>query len=167
MKKIKIACGILLSTLLISCGSSEENNVKKYLPGTYTRQHKEGESIRFGYHKEVTIKHLKENQYRITCIENDDIIYTRDDQSRVVTKKISKTPDVYDMEISSITLKQKTDSAEKYYIEGIVTNVVANGTTFSSANKGVNNTAILNFIIGKNSVEVNLGGNGLLAVRKK
>ena len=36
-KSLKLFFGILLSVLLIGCGSSDEKTVKKYLPGTYTR----------------------------------------------------------------------------------------------------------------------------------
>jgi major membrane immunogen (membrane-anchored lipoprotein) len=153
-KSLKLCGALLLSTLLISCGSSDEDTVKKYLPGTYTRHHKEGESIGFGYHKEITIKHLQGNEYRISCISNDK-------------KNFTFTPDVFDFEISSINLNQKTDSVEKYFIKGIITNIVSDGTTFSAADNGINNTNILNFVIGKNTVEVNLGGNGLLSIKKK
>ncbi len=39
-KLLKIAIFTLLTILFISCGNSDENEVKKYLPGTYTRQEK-------------------------------------------------------------------------------------------------------------------------------
>lgn len=166
-KKLNLCTALILSTLLVSCGSTEESTVKKYLPGTYIKQHEKGENIGFGYHKEITIKNLKGNEYRITCIGNDKTRYARDENSKVIEVKDIKTPDVFDIEISSISLNQKSDSVEKYYIEGIVTNIVSNGTTFSAADKGINNTAILNFVIGKNIVELNLGGNALYSTRKK
>ncbi|WP_279119524.1 hypothetical protein [Fusobacterium varium] len=37
-KLLKIAIFTLLTILFISCGNSGENEVKKSLPGTYTRQ---------------------------------------------------------------------------------------------------------------------------------
>lgn len=158
-KSLKLFFGILLSVLFISCGSSDEKIVKKYLPGTYTRQHKEGESIGFGYNKELTIKHLKGNEYRVTCVRNDR--YSSSGKIK------TSTPDTYDFEISSITLSEKTDSVSKYFIEGIVTNVVENGTSFSDADEGVNESTILDLIIGKNVVEVTLGGKSLSSIRKK
>ena len=158
-KSLKLLFGILLTMLFISCGSSDESVVEKYLPGTYTRQHKEGESIGFGYNKELKIEHLKGNEYRVTCVRNDK--HFSDGEVMV------STPDIYDFEISSITLNEKTDSVSKYFIEGIVTNVVENGTSFSDADEGVNESTILDLVIGKNVVEVTLGGKSLSSVRKK
>lgn len=166
-KSLKLIFGILLSVLFISCGSSDEKIVKKYLPGTYIKERKEGEIIPFGYDKEIKIKHLKGSEYRVTCIGNDHVYRTRDENGRKIEKITPKTPDVYDFEISSITLNQETESVKKYFIKGIVTNIIEDGTTFSDADNGVNDTVILNFVVGKNIVEVNLGGYGPLAVREK
>ncbi|MCF0171911.1 MAG: hypothetical protein HUJ87_15575 [Fusobacterium varium] len=151
-KLLKIAIFTLLTILFISCGNSDENEVKKYLPGTYTRQVKEGEPIGFGYFKEITIKPLKGNEYRISCIGHDK----------------EATQDVYDIEISFIELKEKSDSVQKYYIKGIVTNIVTDGKwTISSADFGVNESEIINLIIGKDIVEVLNGGNSISSIRKK
>lgn len=153
-KLLKIAIFTLLTILFISCGNSDENEVKKYLPGTYTRQVKEGEPIGFGYFKEITIKPLKGNEYRISCIGNDwygEI----------------KTVDIFDMEISSIKLHEKSDSIQKYYIKGIVTNVVIDGTTSSYADEGINYSGAIELIIGKNNVEILIIGNSISSVRKK
>lgn len=158
-KSLKLLFGILLTMLFISCGSSDESVVEKYLPGTYTRQHKEGESIGFGYSKELKIEHLKGNEYRVTCVGNDRHYFG----GRVEVL----TPDIYDFEISSIELTQKSDSISQYYIRGFVTNIVEDGTSFSDADDGVNEKTILDLIIGKNVVEVTIGGKGLSSVRKK
>lgn len=158
-KTIKIFFGILLTMLFISCGSSNESMVEKYLPGTYTRQHKEGDDIGFGYDKEIIIKHLKGDKYRVTCIGNDR--HYSSGEIEVLT------PDTYDFEISSITLSEKTNSVSKYFVEGIVTNVVEDGTTFSDADDGVNESTILDLVIGENVVEVMLGGSSLSSIRKK
>jgi len=118
-KLLKIAIFTLLTILFISCGNSGENEVKKSLPGTYTEQVKEGEPIGFEYFKEIIIKHLKGNEYRIiSCIGHDR----------------EATQDICDIEISFIELKEKSDSVQKYYIKGIVTNIVTDGKwTISSA----------------------------------
>lgn len=166
-KNLKLCGALLISTLLVSCGSSEEKTIEKYLPGTYIKQHKKGESIGFGYHKEINIKNLKGKEYRITCIGNDSTSYDRDENSKIIEVKDIRTPDVFDMEISSITLNQKSDSIEKYYIRGFVTNVISNGTTFSAADEGVNNSVSINLIVGKDTVEVNLGADALYSARKK
>ena len=164
-KSLKLCGALLLSTLLISCGSSDEDTVKKYLPGTYTRILNKEDKRGVGNYsnKEITIKHLKGNEYRITCLDQDDIYYTFD--KKVVVE--ARTPDTFDFEISSITLNQKTDSVAKYYIKGIVTNIVSNGTSFSDADEGINSTSILDLIVGKNLVEVTLGGNDISSIRKK
>lgn len=164
-KSLKLCGALLLSTLLISCGSSDESTVKKYLPGTYTRILKKEDKRGVGNYsnKEVIIKHLKGNEYRITCLDQDDIYYTLD--KKIIIE--ARTPDTFDFEISSITLNQKTDSIEKYYIKGIITNIVANGTSFSDADEGINGTSILNLTVGKNLIEVTLGGNKISSIRKK
>ena len=166
-KSLKLLFGILLTMLFISCGSSDESVVEKYLPGTYTRELKEGEKAPFGFYKNLTIEHLKGNEYRITCQDRDDEDVRFIGGERVVTKVTQETPDIYDFEISSITLNEKTDSVSKYFIEGIVTNVVENGKSFSDADEGVNESTILDLIIGKNVVEVTLGGKSLSSIRQK
>lgn len=158
-KSLKLFFGILLSVLFISCGSSDEKIVKKYLPGTYTRQHKEGESIGFGYNKELTIKHLKGNEYRITCLGNDRH-YSNGEVETL-------TPDTYDFEISSIELTQKSDSIAEYYIRGFVTEIIGNGTTISYADFKMNHSGGITLIVGKNIVEVKISGTGLSSIRKK
>lgn len=160
MKKgLKLFCGALLSTLLISCGSSNESVVEKYLPGTYTRQHKEGEDIGFGYNKELIIKPLKGNEYRITCVGNDK--YSFGGKIKVLT------PDTYDFEVSSIELIQKSDSIAEYYIRGFVTDIIGNGTTISYADYEINYKGGITLIIGKNTVEAKISGDGLSSIRKK
>ncbi len=157
-KSLKLCGALLLSTLLISCGSSDESTVKKYLPGTYTRQLKKGEMVGFGYDKELTIKHLKKNEYRITCQGNDTLVWGE-------VKEL--TPDTFDFEISSIKLKQKSDSISEYSIQGFVTNIVADGTTVSYAEEGINSTGGITLIIGKNTVEALVWGNSFSSIRKK
>lgn len=161
----KLICGALLSVLFISCGSSDQDTAKKYLPGTYTRVLNKEDKRGVGNYsnKEITIKHLKANEYRITCLNQDDIYYSLD--KKVIIE--ARTPDVFDIEISSITLNQETDSIKKYYIKGIVTNVVSNGTSFSDADEGINVTSILYLTVGKNLVEVTLGGTNISSIRKK
>lgn len=164
MKKFfKLVCCTLLITLFISCGSSDESIVKKYLPGSYSRVHKKDSEIGFGYLKELNIKHLKGNEYRISCVGNDSTSGYINGPSKTEIK----TPDVFDFEISSITLNQKSDSISKYYIKGFVTNVIENGTTYSFANKGINYTGSITLIIGKNEVQALVAGNSIPAVRKK
>lgn len=164
-KSLKLCGALLLSTLLISCGSSDQDTAKKYLPGTYTRVLNKEDKRGVGNYsnKEITIKHLKANEYRITCLNQDDIYYSLD--KKVIIE--ARTPDVFDIEISSITLNQETDSIKKYYIKGIVTNVVSNGTSFSDADEGINVTSILYLTVGKNLVEVTLGGTNISSIRKK
>lgn len=157
-KNLKLCGALLLSTLLISCGSSDESTVKKYLPGTYTRELKKGEMVGFGYNKELTIKHLKKNEYRITCQGNDKVFLG---EIEVLT------PDTFDFEISSIKLKQKSDSISEYSIQGFVTNIVADGTTVSYAEEGINSTGGITLIIGKNTVEALVWGNSFSSIRKK
>lgn len=157
-KSLKLCGALLLSTLLISCGSSDEDTVKKYLPGTYTRQLKKGEMVGFGYNKELTIKHLKKNEYRITCQGNDTLVWGEVKE---------RTPDTFDFEISSIKLKQKSDSISEYSIQGFVTNVVADGTTTSYAEDGVNSTGGITLIVGKNTVEALVWGKSFSSIRKK
>ena len=157
-KSLKLCGALLLSTLLISCGSSDESTVKKYLPGTYTRELKKGEMVGFGYDKELTIKHLKKNEYRITCQGNDTLVWGE-------VKEL--TPDTFDFEISSIKLKQKSDSISEYSIQGFVTNIVADGTTVSYAEEGINSTGGITLIIGKNTVEALVWGNSFSSIRKK
>ena len=157
-KSLKLCGALLLSTLLISCGSSDESTVKKYLPGTYTRELKKGEMVGFGYNKELTIKHLKKNEYRITCQGNDTLVWGE-------VKEL--TPDTFDFEISSIKLKQKSDSISEYSIQGFVTNIVADGTTVSYAEEGINSTGGITLIIGKNTVEALVWGNSFSSIRKK
>lgn len=157
-KSLKLCGALLLSTLLISCGSSDESTVKKYLPGTYTRQLKKGEMVGFGYDKELTIKHLKKNEYRITCQGNDTLVWGE-------VKEL--TPDTFDFEISSIKLKQKSDSISEYSIQGFVTNIVADGTTVSYAEEGINSTGGITLIIGKNTVEALIWGDSFSSIRKK
>ena len=154
-KSLKLIFGILLSVLFISCGSSDEKIVKKYLPGTYTRYDiNDKEPVAFGFYKELTIEHLKGNEYRITGTGRD--WYGK-----------SKTPDTFDFEISSIELNGKSDSVSEYYIRGFVTNVIANGTSYSYADQGVNYKGGITLIIGKNTVEAKISGLGLSSIRKK
>lgn len=157
-KSLKLCGALLLSTLLISCGSSDEDTVKKYLPGTYTRQLKKGEMVGFGYNKELIIKRLKENEYRITCQGNDTLVWGE-------VKEL--TPDTFDFEVSSIKLEQESASIKKYEIKGFVTNIVADGTTVSYAEEGINSTGGITLIIGKNTVEALVWGNSFSSIRKK
>lgn len=157
-KSLKLCGALLLSTLLISCGSSDESTVKKYLPGTYTRELKKGEMVGFGYKKELTIKHLKGNEYRITCQGHDKVFLG---EVEVLT------PDTFDFEISSIKLKQKSDSISQYSIQGFVTNVVVDGTTISYADEGINSTGGITLIVGKNTVEALVWGDSFSSIRKK
>lgn len=157
-KSLKLCGALLLSTLLISCGSSDESTVKKYLPGTYTRQLEKGEMVGFGYDKELIIKRLKGNEYRITCQGNDTLVWGE-------VKEL--TPDTFDFEISSIKLEQESASIKKYSIKGFVTNVVADGTTVSYAEEGINSTGGITLIIGKNTVEALVWGNSFSSIRKK
>lgn len=157
-KSLKLCGALLLSTLLISCGSSDEDTVKKYLPGTYTRELKKGEMVGFGYNKELIIKRLKGNEYRISCQGNDKVFLG---EVEVLT------PDIFDFEISSIKLEQESASIKKYSIKGFVTNIVADGTTVSYARKGVNGTGGITLIIGKNTVEALIWGDSFSSIRKK
>ena len=158
MKIKNLLVGVVTILALIGCGSSDEDTVKKYLPGTYTRELKKGELVGFGYNKELTIKHLKGNEYRITCQGNDSIVWG---EVEVLT------PDTFDFEISSIKLKQKSDSISEYTIQGFVTNIVTNGTTISYADQGINYKGGITFIIGKNTVETLIWGNSFSSIRKK
>lgn len=45
-------------------------------------------------------------------------------------------------------------SIQKYYVKGIVTNVVADGTTSSYADEGINYSGAIELIVGKNNVEI-------------
>lgn len=164
-KSLKLCGALLLSTLLISCGSSDESTVKKYLPGTYTRVLNKGDKRGVGNYsnKEISIKHLKGNEYRITCLDQDDIYYTLD--KKVIVE--ARTPDTFDMEISSIQLNQESDSIKQYYIKGFVTNIVSNGTTFSYADQGVNKATGMTLLIGKNTIEVRIAGKDISSIRKK
>lgn len=157
-KSLKLCGALLLSTLLISCGSSDEDTVKKYLPGTYTRELKKGKMVGFGYNKELIIKRLKGNEYRISCQGNDKVFLG---EVEVLT------PDIFDFEISSIKLEQESASIKKYSIKGFVTNIVADGTTASYARKGVNGTGGITLIIGKNTVEALIWGDSFSSIRKK
>ena len=103
------------------------------------------------------------NEYRITCLDPDEIYYSLD-KKVIVTPR---TPDVFDIEISSIQLKQESDSIKQYYIKGFVSNIVSNGTTFSDVENGINNTSIINLIIGKNIVELTFAGHNISSTRKK
>lgn len=157
-KSLKLCGALLLSTLFISCGSSDEDTVKKYLPGTYTRELKKGEMVGFGYNKELIIKRLKGNEYRISCQGNDKVFLG---EVEVLT------PDIFDFEISSIKLEQESASIKKYSIKGFVTNIVADGTTASYARKEVNGTGGITLIIGKNTVEALIWGDSFSSIRKK
>ena len=64
MKLKNLLIGTFTILSLISCGGSDESTVKKYLPGNYKINSKTG----FRYLKELDIKHLKGNEYRIRCI---------------------------------------------------------------------------------------------------
>ena len=161
-KSLKLIFGILLSVLFISCGSSDEKIVKKYLPGTYTREVEKSQRHKF-YYKKLAIEHLKGNEYRITCQDKDDIYYTLD---KKIIEKV-ETPDIFDFEISSIEVNEKSDSVSEYYIRGFVTNVIANGTSYSYADQGVNYKGGITLIIGKNTVEAKISGLGLSSIRKK
>ncbi|MGY0395371.1 MULTISPECIES: hypothetical protein [unclassified Fusobacterium] len=163
MKLKNLLIGTFTILSLIGCSGSDESTVKKYLPGNYTIVHKKDSEIGFGYLKELDIKHLKGNEYRISCVGNDSTSGYINGPS----KTIVKTPDIFDFEISSITLNQKSDSVSKYYIKGFVTNVIENGTTYSFANKGVNYTGSIILTIGKNEVQALVAGNSIPAVRKK
>ena len=160
MKKFfKLVCCTLLITLFISCGSSDESIVKKYLPGNYKINSETGSR----YFKELNIKHLKGNEYRISCIGNDSISGYINGPS----KTIVETPDIFDFEISSITLNQKSDSISKYYIKGFVTNVLENGSTISYADNGINYSGAIILTIGKNEVQALITGKTIPAIRKK
>lgn len=162
-KSLKLCGALLLSTLLISCGSSDEDTAKKYLPGTYTRQveKEKRHKIRY-YYKEIAIKHLKGNEYRITCLSQDDISLKHGQE---IIK--NETPDTFDIEISSIQLNQDGDSIKEYYIKGFVTNIVSNGTSFSYADQGINKTTGMTLLIGKNTIEVTMAGKHISSIRKK
>ena len=161
-KSLKLFFGILLSVLFISCGSSDEKIVKKYLPGTYTREVEKSQRHKF-YYKKLAIEHLKGNEYRITCQDKDDIYYTLD---KKIIEKV-ETPDIFDFEISSIEVNEKSDSVSEYYIWGFVINVVEYGTTFSYANQGINEKIGLKLLIGKNTVEVTIAGKHFSSIREK
>lgn len=144
---------------LVGCGGSDESTVKKYLPGNYKINSETG----FRYFKELDIKHLKGNVYRIKCVGNDSTSGYINGPS----KTIVETPDVFDFEISSITLNQKSDSVSKYYIKGFVTNILENGSTISYADFGINHTGAVVLTIGKNEVQALVTGKTIPAVRKK
>ncbi len=155
IKNLLIATTTILA--LVGCGSSDEDIVKKYLPGTYTRLNIDDKKpVAFGFYKELTIKHLKGNEYRITCLDRD--WYWNEEKP---------TPDTFDFEISSVTLKQESDSIKSYKIQGFVSNVVNNGSTYSYADSGINESGGIDFIVGKNEVEVLIWGSGLSSTRKK
>lgn len=155
IKNLLIGSATILA--LIGCESSNEDIVKKYLPGTYTRLNIDDKKpVAFGFYKELTIKHLKGNEYRITCLDRD--WYWNEEKP---------TPDTFDFEISSVTLKQESDSIKSYKIQGFVSNVVNNGSTYSYADSGINESGGIDFIVGKNEVEVLIWGSGLSSTRKK
>lgn len=157
MKIKNLLVGAVTILALIGCGSSDEDTIKKYLPGTYTRiDIDDKQPVAFGFYKELTIKHLKGNEYRITCLDRD--WYWNEEKP---------TPDTFDFEISSITLNEKSDSINKYYIKGIVTNIVHNGSSFSYADQGINYSGAITLTIGKNEVEAQISGVGLSSIRKK
>ena len=163
MKKgFKLLIGVMLLLSLISC-NSDESTVKKSLPGVYTRDIPKGEPIASGYDKEVIVKHLKGNEYRISCTGNNSYSSNSNGEEFVETH----TPDVFDFEISSVKVKQKSDSISEYSIQGFVTNVVENGTTISYADDGINNDGGITLIIGKNTVEILIWGNSFSSIRKK
>lgn len=168
-KSIKIFFGILLAILFISCGSSNESMVEKYLPGTYTRNNRvEGEPDFESYFKELKIEHLKGNEYRLICIGKDEWSSKYDDNlGRRIDTLEPGTPDIFDFEISSIELEQKSDSISEYYIRGFVTNIVENGTTISYAESGINYKGAITLVIGKNTVEAKVAGKTLSSVREK
>lgn len=155
IKNLLIGSATILA--LIGCESSNEDIVNKYLPGTYTRiDIDDKQSVAFGFYKELTIKHLKGNEYRITCLDRD--WYWNEEKP---------TPDTFDFEISSITLNEKSDSVSKYYIKGIVTNIVNNGSSFSYADQGINYSGAITLTVGKSDVEAQISGVGLSSIRKK
>ena len=157
MKIKNLLVGAVTILALIGCGSSDEDTVNKYLPGTYTRINiDDKQPVAFGFYKELTIKHLKGNEYRITCLDRD-----------WHWNEEKPTPDTFDFEISSITLNEKSDSINKYYIKGIVTNIVHNGSSFSYADQGINYSGAITLTIGKNEVEAQISGVGLSSIRKK
>lgn len=162
MKIKNLLIGSITILALIGCGSSDKDIVNKYLPGTYIRETVPKNQANY-YYKEITIKHLKGNEYRITCLDPDEIYYSLD-KKVIVTPK---TPDIFDIEISSIQLKQESDSIKQYYIKGFVTNIVSNGTTFSDAENGVNNTSMIDLIIGQNIIELTFAGHNISSQRKK
>ncbi|MGY0395029.1 hypothetical protein [Fusobacterium sp. SYSU M8A802] len=160
MKLKNLLIGTFAILTLVGCGGPDESTVKKYLPGTYTRE-TEPKNTAY-YYKEITIKHLKGNEYRITCLDPDDISYI--DKKVVVTPS---TPDTFDIEISSIQLKQESNSIKQYYIKGFVTNIISNGTTFSYANQGINKTTGMTLVIAKDIVELTVAGKDISSTRKK
>lgn len=160
MKLKNLLIGTFTILTLIGCGGSDESTVKKYLPGTYTRE-TESKNTAY-YYKEITVKHLKGNEYRITCLDPDDISYI--DKKVVVTPS---TPDTFDIEISSIQLKQESNSIKQYYIKGFVTNIMSNGTTFSYANQGINKTTGMTLVVAKDIVELTVAGKDISSTRKK
>lgn len=153
--------GLFIVLVFVSCGSNE-STVKKYLPGNYSQLNKENKKTAFGFYKKIDIKHLNKSVYRINCVDRDDIEYIDGKRTKVI-----KTPDIFDFEISSVTLKQKSDSVAKYYVQGLITNIVKNGTTISSADEGINESILMYLTVGKNEVEVLVIGVGLPAIRKK
>lgn len=162
MKIKNLLVGVVTILALIGCESSDEDTVKKYLPGTYTRETVPKNQANY-YYKEITIKHLKGNEYRITCLDPDEIYYSLD-KKVIVTPR---TPDVFDMEISSIQLKQESDSIKQYYIKGFVSNIISNGTTFSYANQGINKTTGMTLVVAKDVVELTVAGKDISSTRKK
>ncbi|WP_291259321.1 hypothetical protein [Fusobacterium sp.] len=159
MKLKNLLIGTFTILSLIGCSGSDESTVKKYLPGNYKINSETG----FRYFKELDIKHLKGNEYRIKCIGNDSISGYINGPS----KTIVETPDVFDFEISSITLNQKSDSVSKYYIKGFVTNILENGSTISYADNKINYAGAIILTIGKNEVQALITGKTIPAVRKK
>ena len=158
--KKKLFSILLLSSLMLGCGFSEESTVKKYLPGTYTRNHKTGDDIILGYYKELKIQKLSSNEYRISCIKNDEL----DRNGKILE---IYTPDIFDIEISSISPIQKSDSIKEYYINSFVTNIIQDGTTFSDADSGVNSKNIIKLLVEKDTVEVKVVRKFLSSIKKK
>ncbi|MGL5569259.1 MAG: hypothetical protein ACRDB9_08455 [Cetobacterium sp.] len=152
MKKIlNITVLCLMSFIFFSCGSPEqkaEKEVKKYLQGTYTLTgEKNGH-----YFKEITIKHLEKNIYRISCTYKDEIL--KDRFGKETGEIRTKTPDIFDVDIYSFETKGNSDSIQEYVVKYYVTNVVENGTTISSANYGIGENSGLEIKIFNNKVGV-------------
>lgn len=144
MKKIFKLCSILfLSGLVVSWIFSAEYTVGKFLPGTYIRYSNGKYLTTERSYKELMIKHLQGNKYRISY---NDFEYNGK----------NKTPNIFDFKIDSINLKGKRDSIEKYHLSGTVTNIISNGATAFNDKFRVNSSGIISLTVSKNIIEVKL-----------